>query len=151
MLEFSKFLAHMKGCKLGSNIHKHTRQIEIFWLKDILLRKIHPELTSIANLPLFLLEEDSPWANTCVSLPLFVCVWDTATAWLVSGVGPRPESQPTNPGQWSRACRTLTSRPQGQALKDFFKKIFKTICISDLRWFISHSNYFKILACFFLL
>ena len=34
----------------------------------------------------FFAEEDSPWANICVSLPLF-CMWITATLWLTSGVG----------------------------------------------------------------
>ena len=34
----------------------------------------------------------------------------------MSGVGLRPGSKPTNPGCQSRACRTLTTQPQGQAL-----------------------------------
>ena len=56
-----------------------------------LLRKIRPELTSVANLPLFLLEEDSLWANICTSLPLF-CMWVAATTWLpTNGRGPHPD------------------------------------------------------------
>ena len=45
-----------------------------------LVRKTGPELTLVANLPLF-------------------CMWDTATAWLdEQHVAPCPGSKPTNPG-----------------------------------------------------
>ena len=47
---------------------------------------------------LFLDEEDSPWTNICANLPLF-CMWDASTAWLMSGVGPLPGSEPVNPGR----------------------------------------------------
>ena len=45
------------------------------------LRKISPELTSVANTPLFA-EEDWPWANICAHLPLLY-LWDTyhSMAW----------------------------------------------------------------------
>ena len=42
--------------------------------KAFLLRKISPELTSAANLPLFT-EEDWPWANIHAHLPLLY-IWD---------------------------------------------------------------------------
>ena len=51
------------------------------------LRKTCPELTSVANLPLF-------------------CMWLTATAWLMCGVGPYPVSEPTNLGCQIGAHRT---------------------------------------------
>ena len=45
-----------------------------------LVRKIVPELTSVANLPLF-------------------CMWDATTAWLDEWcVGVHPGSEPMNPG-----------------------------------------------------
>ena len=45
------------------------------------LRKISPELTSTANLPLFA-EEDWAWANICAHLAIFY-MWDTchSMAW----------------------------------------------------------------------
>ena len=42
-----------------------------------LLRKIGPEVISVASLP-SLFEEDCPWANICANIPLF-CMW----AWWV--------------------------------------------------------------------
>ena len=56
-------------------------------------------------------EEDSPWANIYASLPLLFCMWDTSTAWLVSGVCPSPGFEPMNLGHWSGARRTLTTQP----------------------------------------
>ena len=69
----------------------------------------------------FLLEEDSPWAHTCVSLPPF-WMWVTATARLTGGVGLCQGSKPTKPGHHNRACSTLTTRPQG-SLNIFFKHL----------------------------
>ena len=48
------------------------------------MRKICPEPTSFANLPLFLLQEDLPWANICAN-PLLFCMWDAVSAWLTTG------------------------------------------------------------------
>ena len=45
----------------------------------------------------FLCEEDLPPANSSADLPL-LCMWDASTAWLMSGVGPHPGSEPVNPG-----------------------------------------------------
>ena len=44
-------------------------------------------------------------------MPVFppLCVWDASTAWLLSGVGLHPGSEPKNPGCRSRASRTLTT------------------------------------------
>ena len=41
-------------------------------------------------------------------------MWNASTAWLMSGVGPCPGSEPTNPGCQSKAHGTLTTQPQGQ-------------------------------------
>ena len=41
-------------------------------------------------------------------------MWDTSTAWLVSGVGLHPGSEPVNPGCPSGVCGTLTAQPRGQ-------------------------------------
>ena len=58
-------------------------------------------------------EEDSPWANMCASLPVF-CVWVAATAWPpTSDVGPNPGTGPRLPKQ---SVPNFTIRPQGQPL-----------------------------------
>ena len=57
----------------------------------------------------FSTEEDLPWANICANLPL-VCMWVAATAWLMSGVGPHPGTEPGLP-KWS--VPNLTTRPWG--------------------------------------
>ena len=44
----------------------------LWFLIFVLVRKIHSALTSVANLPLFLLKEDLPWANISANLPLYV-------------------------------------------------------------------------------
>ena len=64
--------------------------------RSVLLRKICHELTSIANPPPFLLEEECLWANICANFPL-LCMWDASTAWLMSGVG----LHPSRPGIWT--------------------------------------------------
>ena len=61
------------------------------------MRKISPELTSVANLSIFLLEEDWPSANICANLPL-IYMWVAVTAWPMSGIGPHLGSEPVNPG-----------------------------------------------------
>ena len=67
------------------------------------VRKTGPELTTIANLLLYLLEDDCHWANICAHFHLF-CMWDAATAWLDEQyVGLHPGSKPANPNVWSRA------------------------------------------------
>ena len=63
------------------------------------LRKISPELTSVASLPPFLLKEKISPELTSVPIFLhFFYRWVTATAWLTSGVGPQPGSKPVNLG-----------------------------------------------------
>ena len=66
---------------------KHTQNSQgfLFVCCFFLLRKTGPELTSVANPPLFA-EEGCPWANVCAHLPLFY-MWFTSTAWLTSGAG----------------------------------------------------------------
>ena len=61
----------------------------------------------------FFAEEESPQANICTNLPLF-CMSVTATAWLMSGVGPCPGSEPVNRGCQSGAQK-LNHYAQGQA------------------------------------
>ena len=51
------------------------------------VRKIGPELTSVANLHL-------------------LCMWVAAPAWLMSGVGLHPGPETSNLGHQSRVCRT---------------------------------------------
>ena len=70
-----------------------------------LVRKIGPELTSVANLPLFG-EEDQPSANIRAHLPLlYVC--DAATAWLDERcIGPCPGSEPANLGPPKQRAQT---------------------------------------------
>ena len=80
----------------------------------IFVRKIRPELTSVAN-PSPFAEADCPWANACASLPLF-CMSVTATVRLMSRAGLHPGSEPVNPGLWSRARGTWTTWPRGQPL-----------------------------------
>ena len=103
--------------KINSNTIKNNSSLSVHYVlyfkKFFLLRKIHPELTSVANLPLFLLEEDYPWANICANLPP-LCMWDAATAWLMSRVSPHPGSTLVNPGCQSRTRGTLTTQPWGQ-------------------------------------
>ena len=61
------------------------RYILILLLLLLLVREIAPELTSVANLPLF-------------------CMWDNSTAWLDEQcVGLFPGSESMDPGHWSRA------------------------------------------------
>ena len=68
---------------------------------SFLLRKIRPELTSIANLSLF-------------------CMWFTTTAWLLaSDVGPYLGIEPGLP-KWS--VPNLTTRPWGWLPEDFLEK-----------------------------
>ena len=68
----------------------------------------------------FFAEEDSPWANTYASLPLF-CMWVAATAWaLTSGVGPYLGTEPGLPEQ---SVLNLTTRPWGLPWKTFLKEL----------------------------
>ena len=63
-----------------------------------LVKKIGPELTSVANLRLFRLRKIVPELTT-VPISLYLCMCDAATGWLYEQyVGPRPESGPANPG-----------------------------------------------------
>ena len=73
------------------------------------MRRIGPELTSVSffNLPL-LLFFSSPKLQDIVVYPRVSAsgssMWDATTAWLDEWcVGPRPGSEPANPGplQWS--------------------------------------------------
>ena len=81
------------------------------------------KITSAANPPLFLLEEGSPWANICANLPL-LCMWDATTAWLMSGAGLHPGSEPTNPGPLKRTTWNFNHLASGLA-PDF--KYFKRV------------------------
>ena len=86
---------------------------------------------------LFLLEEDSPWANICASPPLFH-MWVTATVWwLTSGVSPCLGTEP-RPLRWSTLNLTLGHRPSpnGYFLNDFFIHYYQIIvyCIVFILW-----------------
>ena len=68
----------------------------------VCVRKIGPELTSVA------------------SLPLFFCMWDATTAWLDERcVGPRLGSEPVNPRPL-KECADLTTVPLGWPQREFF-------------------------------
>ena len=89
---------------LQSNDYLST-SLDIFQ-NFVLVRKIGPELASVANFLLFLLEEDCSWANICANLPIF-CMWDTGTAWLDEWcVSLCPGSKPANPGPQKWSTRT---------------------------------------------
>ena len=70
------------------------------------VRKISPELTSIAILPilLFLLRKTGPGLTSVLIFLYFI--WDTATAWLDKQcVGACLGSEPVNPGLPKRSTR----------------------------------------------
>ena len=75
------------------------------------MRKIHSELTFVANLPLFffLLEEDSR-ANICPNLPLF-CTWVAVTVWLDEWCRSMPRIQICEPGLSKWSMLELTTTP----------------------------------------
>ena len=74
--------------RLGSPIPSQSFLfIYLFIYFFFLLRKISPELTSLANLPL-------------------LYMWVAATTWLTSGIGPCHGSKPRNLGCQSRASQT---------------------------------------------
>ena len=107
-----------KFCHIWIGFLIPTSVPERIWIKSqlpnfcVCVRKIGPELTSVANLPLFA-EEDCPWANICAHLPLF-CMWDATRAWLdEQHVGPGPGSKPVNPGPSKQSA--WTSPPHHRA------------------------------------
>ena len=70
---------------------------------------------------LFFCEEDCPWANICVNLPLF-CMWDAASAWLDEWcVGLHPGLEPVNPGLLKQNTK-LNYYATGPAPMDHFGK-----------------------------
>ena len=82
----------------GQPLTNSSQTIFPFPFFFFLLRKICPELTSVASLP-------------------FLCVWSAATAWpLRSGVGPRPGTEPGLPKQ---IALNFTIRPLELALFSF--------------------------------
>ena len=94
------------------------------------MRKIGPELTSVAYLPLFFsLQSPSTWLYVLVVSPSSSSVWDAATAWLDEQcVDLCPGSELVNVG----ACK-LNQTPPGQPLTD-------TSCCSILLLRCSHST-----------
>ena len=76
---------------------------------------------------LFLLEEESPWANICANLPVF-CSWVTATAWaLMCTVSLHLVTKPSPP-KWS--ALNLTTRPWGQPLSiPFYSEQFNFLLV----------------------
>ena len=81
---------------------------------------------------IFFGEEDLPWANICANL-LLLCMWVTATAWLMSRVSPRPGFEPVNLGPQSRVHGTLTTPPRGGPLINLrlTNKCLRGVCTSD--------------------
>ena len=89
-----------QDCKVECNLNPI-----LFIYLFIYVRKIGPELTFVANLPLYAWE-DYPWANIRANLPLFY-MWDAATAWLERQCWAHawdPNTwTPGCPGRWSGA------------------------------------------------
>ena len=84
------------------------------------LMKLSPELTSAANTPLFA-EEDWPWANIQVHLPL-VYMWDTchSMAWQAM-CSSAPSIWTGKPWATKAECMNLTAAAPGQLLLSTFK------------------------------
>ena len=79
--------------------------VVLFFFLFFLLRKISPNLTSAAYLPLFA-EEDRAWASIYAHLPLFY-MWDTSTALLDKQCGDRCLGfELLNPGLPRQSVRT---------------------------------------------
>ena len=71
------------------------------------MRKIGPELTSVANLSLFCLKKIV--AELTSVLVFFYFIWDATTVWLNELCF--PESEPVNPRAGQVECADLTPRP----------------------------------------
>ena len=93
-----------------SSVNKHVLD-KFVWLLCGCVRKIGPELTSVANLSL-LLEEDYCWDNICASLPLF-CMWDAAIAWMDELCRSVPRIRNCEPWAAKVEHTNLTPRPLG--------------------------------------
>ena len=62
--------------RLRKQLWRDLEHVKLFCF--VFVRKIGSELTSVAHLPLFLLEEDCHQSKICAIPPLF-CMWDTST------------------------------------------------------------------------
>ena len=74
-------------------------------LSLFLVRKIGPELTSVANLPPFCLRKSGPELTSIPTFLYFVCGLPPQHG-LMSSVGWCLGSEPTNPNHWRGAYRT---------------------------------------------
>ena len=86
------------------------------------MRKISPELTSVANPPLFA-EEDWPWAHIHAHLPLLY-MWDTYNSVACQAVPcPHPGYELANPAtEAERASSKTPAAPPGWPLQLWFLK-----------------------------
>ena len=101
---------------------------KVFFCFLFLVRKIRSELTSIANLPLSLLEDNQPWANICANLPLF-CMWVTTTTWLGKWCKSAPGIQTHKPRPPKQSTPDLTTTPQGQPYSKVFLRTFGKLSV----------------------
>ena len=95
-LQFLSNQSATHGCQVKCKHcmgHTYTKKLFVMHQKF----KLNQELF------IYFVEEDSPGANICASLPLFF-MWVAITSWLpTSGIGPRSGSKP---GPLSRALQT---------------------------------------------
>ena len=85
----------------------------VFW-GFFFVRKIGPELTCVANPPLFA-GEDCSWANICANLPLILC-WMPPQCGVMSGARSVPGIQTCESWAGEVQCMNLTTRPLGWPL-----------------------------------
>ena len=83
------------------------------FLSFFVLRKISPELTSATN-PLLFAEEDWPWANICVYLPLLLYVGHLPQHSLIRCAMSAPGIRIGKPRATEVEHENLTTAPQGQ-------------------------------------
>ena len=55
-------------------------------------------------------------------------MWDTVTAWLMSGAGRRPGSEPTNPGLSKQNAQNFNHSASGPASIFIFLSVIFKIC-----------------------
>ena len=72
--------------------------------------------------------EDCRWANICANLPLFYMGCHHSVAWLAV-LGPRPRSEPANPGRWS-GVHKLNHYATSQPLPSLFWKKTETSLVT---------------------
>ena len=104
---------------------RFTLSLHLLPIFLFLLRKICPELTSVANLPLSA-DAELPWANICCQSSTF-CMWAAATARPLTDDGCR-SVQGTEPRPLKRNTLNLTTRPVGLA-PDIFK--LRTVAVQN--------------------